>query len=263
MAVCRSSWSPSGEHLLGFRYEWLGEGVGGIIVGLLTRPEVWVEVFTDPARIVYVVILVAGLPLALLAPRWLLAGVLVLAENLFAQFTWNYDIRVHYTGYLLVVLSIAAAFGAARLTRSESLRSRRPMIVGTMVVVAVAMVIAVPRPGWFSGEPNYASAIPILDIVPDDAAVAVTDFVGTRFTERSIVYLLPNPYEERAYGAPGDYGAGGSDIPDPSEVEFIILRPTDVGGRYAPARTEAESDAFMLVAEADGVEIYQRVAGAP
>lgn len=118
--VLLPAWSPTGDLLYSYRYAHLGDSPLGILVGLVTSPDVWFDTFTDPKRIWYVVALVFAMPLSVFASRWLLVGIPTLLANAFSLHGYQYEIQWHYTAYLIVVVVIAGAFGAARIARLQN-----------------------------------------------------------------------------------------------------------------------------------------------
>ncbi|MGI9665946.1 MAG: DUF2079 domain-containing protein [Acidimicrobiia bacterium] len=223
--VLLPAWSPSGELLYSYRYAALGEGPLGIVAGLLTKPDVWIEVWSDPLRLGYVAALLLALPLALLSPRWLLVGVPTLLANVFTNHGYQYDVRYHYTAYLIAVVVVAACFGAARVQRSS---------VKNAVWIALAVMIVSGFTTWFAVAPVRETWAPphehqdqireILDQIPDDAAVSAWTTFGAHLTEREFVYLFPNPFSEHYYATPGPYGTNGGDIPDPALLDYVFVR---------------------------------------
>ncbi|KAA3641431.1 MAG: DUF2079 domain-containing protein, partial [Armatimonadetes bacterium] len=61
--VLLPAWSPTGNLLYSYRYAHLGDSPIGILVGLITSPDVWFDTITDPKTIWYAVPLVFALPL--------------------------------------------------------------------------------------------------------------------------------------------------------------------------------------------------------
>lgn len=222
--VLLPAWSPSGELLYSYRYESLGQGPIGIAVGLLTKPDVWFDVLTDPRRIGYVAALIGAIPLAVLAPRWLLVAVPTLLANLFSNHGYQYDVRFHYTAYLIVVMSIAAAYGGARLERWPSQRMRSLAIAITIASAAVTSVAAAPWGVWAGPHEHHRQITAMVELIPDGEGVSAWTTFVPHLADREIIHKFPNPFVEHYYGAQGEYGALGSDVPDPSDVDWVMIR---------------------------------------
>jgi hypothetical protein len=66
-------------------------------------------------------------------------------------------------------------------------------------------------------------------------------------TDRFVVYLFPNPFEQYYYGeSVGPYGALGGDVPDPDAVEWVIVRPGLYPGHDAVIDRLRRSGAFEV-----------------
>lgn len=222
--VLLPAWSPSGELLYSYRYERLGEGPLGIVVGLLTKPDVWWDVLTDPRRIGYVAVLTLALPLCVVAPRWLLVGLPTLLANIFSNHGYQYEVQYHYTAYLIVAVVLASAFGAARASSWNRRWLRTASLVGSVGIGLVVWAIAAPITGWAGSSDHPARIAAIVEQIPDDAGVSAWTTLVPALTERTDVFLFPNPFEEYYYGTSGPYGADGGDIPDPTTVDFVFVR---------------------------------------
>jgi uncharacterized membrane protein len=217
------AWSPSGELLYSYRYAALGEGPTDILVGLATSPDVWFDVLTDPRRIGYVAALIAPMPLAVLAPRWLLAGVPALMANLFSGHGYQYDIEYHYTAYLIVVVIIAGAYGAARVDGWHRPRRTKAALAVSVASALVAFAVAAPIAGWASPNADQERIRGMLDQIPDDAAVSAWGTFVPALAERTTIHQFPNPFEAYYYGTGGAYGLLGGDVPNPGDIDFIVL----------------------------------------
>ena len=223
--VLLPAWSPTGELLYSYRYAALGDTPLSIVAGLLTKPDAWWDVLTDPVRIGYGVALVLSMPLAVLAPRWLLVGLPTLLANIFTGHSYQFSIAWHYTAYLIVAVVLAAAYGAARAERWDHRRATT-VAVGVMLVgAAVTWVITGPARAWAPGDSDHPERIrAVLAEIPDDAGVSAWTTFVPHLSERVTVNLFPNPFVEHNYGAQGGYGALGSDVPDPTEVDYVFVR---------------------------------------
>jgi hypothetical protein len=222
--VLLPAWSPSGELLYSYRYATLGDGPIGILIGLATKPNVWWDTFSDPTRLEYIVLMLLAMPLAVLAPRWLFVGVPALLANAFTTHGYQYDVKYHYTAYLIAVVVIAAAFGAGRVHgwgRPEATK----VAAGVMVAAGLlAWALAAPIAGWAAGDEKQEQIRSVLAKIPDDAAVSAWGTLIPPLAERELVYQFPNPFEAHYYGTGGDYGLLGGDIPVASDVDWVVLR---------------------------------------
>lgn len=216
--VLLPAWSPTGELLYSYRYTHLGETPLGIVVGLLTSPDVWFDTLTDPTRIWYVAGLVLAMPLALLAWRWLLVGIPALLANVFSTHGYQYEIEWHYTAYLIVVVVIAGAYGADQFKRIRGRNLRSATIVASLLVVAGVWFAAAPVAVWAKPHDHHARIEAMLDIIPPHDSVSAWTTLVPHLANREQVYLFPNPFEEYYYGIDGPEGEG------PVEIEWVALR---------------------------------------
>jgi uncharacterized membrane protein len=244
------AWSPTGELLYGYRYASLGDGPIGIVVGLLTKYHLWWEVVTDPQRVGYVAALVCAMPLCVLAPRWLLLGGPTLLANLFTSHGYQYDVRYHYTAYLVVAVVVAAAHGAGRVG-SWGRPSAVRVSVAVMALAAIGTwIVTGPAHGWAPSDSDEDRISAIVDIVPEGASVSAWTTLAPHFTDRDLIYLFPNPWLEYDYGLQGPYGVEGSDAPDPDDVDWVFVR-LDSYRTFDPVIDELMSSGDFVLAVED------------
>jgi hypothetical protein len=249
--VLLPAWSPTGELLYSYRYAALGDGPIGIVVGLVTRVDLWWDILADPHRIGYVLALVCAMPLCLLGPRWLLIGVPTLLANLFSNHSYQFDVRYHYTAYLVVAVVIAAAFGAGRVGSRHSRRATT-LAATVMVVAAVGTwIVAGPAHGWAEAQPDQDRIRAMVELVPPGEAVSAWTTLAPHFADRAVVYLFPNPWSEYDYGVQGPYGAAGTEVPDAEEVQWVFLR-FDSYRTFDPVIEELRDSGDFEVAAQDG-----------
>jgi uncharacterized membrane protein len=212
------AWSPTGELLYSYRYAELGDTPGGIVVGLLTSPDVWLRTLTDPTRIWYVAALVLAMPLAILGWRWLLVGLPGLAANVFSTHGYQYEIPWHYTAYLIVVVAIAAAHGAARWQKITGRMVKVSALVVTLIVPCVIWIAAAPVSVWAKPHEHRVRIAAMLDVIPPDESVSAWTTLVPHLANRKEVYLFPNPFEEFYYGT------NEPDLPTDAQVEWVAIR---------------------------------------
>lgn len=222
--VLLPAWSPSGELLYSYRYATLGEGPIGILIGLATKPDVWWDTFSDPTRLEYIAVMWLAIPLAILAPRWLLVGVPTLFANVFTSHGYQYDVKYHYTAYLIAVVVIAAAFGAGKV-ESWGRPQATKVAAGLMVASGLlAWALAGPIAGWAAADQKQEQIRSVLAQLPDDASVSAWGTLIPPLADREVVYQFPNPFVAHYYGTGGEYGLLGGDIPVASDVDWVVLR---------------------------------------
>jgi uncharacterized membrane protein len=248
--------SPTGELLYSDRYAQLGDGPAGVAIGLLTRPGVVLPALTDPWRVGYVAALVLPMPLCLLAPRALLIAVPTVLANVLSAHVYQYDIRYHYTLYIVAAVVIAAAVGASRMTgRSESAVRRA---VGFSLVTAICFQLTIaPNPlglsrRWAIENAENAGIEAALSMIPDDAVVSAWTTFVPHLSHRKTVYVFPNPWRRHNYG-PLD-----AEMPEPRAVQWVISR-TDVDPEFLEVLDQLrDSGEFVPVYESEEVVLMRR-----
>ncbi|MCZ7531916.1 MAG: DUF2079 domain-containing protein [Acidimicrobiia bacterium] len=216
--VLLPAWSPTGDLLYSYRYSHLGDSPMGILVGLVTSPDVWFETITDPKKIWYVVALVFAMPLSVFASRWLLVGIPTLLANVLSLHGYQYEIKWQYTASLIVVVAIAGAFGAGRVERFQN-RTLKIVSIGISLIVPIVIwIAAAPIRDWAKPHSDFDRINTMLAQIPsDDSVSAWTSFVP-HVANREEIYLFPNPF--LSY----NYGADDTELPDPSTIEWVALR---------------------------------------
>lgn len=216
--VILPAWSPTGELLYSARYGHLGDSFAGILWGIVASPDVWWETITSWNRVGYVAGLVLAMPLSLLGWRWLLAGLPVLAANVLSLHWYQYRIQSHYTAYLIVIVVLAAAYGAARFDAYGRTRFRRPVLAVTLAIAVVVWAIAGPITVWAPAHDDPGRIASMLELIPDDATVSASTTFTPQLANRELVYVFPNPWIVE------NYGAAGVDPPDPATIEWVAIR---------------------------------------
>lgn len=187
------------------RYEEVGGSASGIAKTALTDPLRLIEVAFDERGIRYLAaLLVPLLGLALAAPLAVVAAVPELAINLLSATPTQTSIHFHYTAGLIPPLLVAAIFGAARLAR------RRPTWTRTLGTAVVASTLAgsyvlgaVPLWRFFPGGETLQArghevtsharvAARATALVPDDAVVSSSNWLGGHLSERRRVLSFPH-----------------------------------------------------------------------
>ena len=216
--VLLPAWSPTGELLYSYRYGHLGESPLQILWGLATSPDVWWDTITSGKRLGYVASLVLAMPMAIFGWRWLLAGVPALAANVLSLHGYQYGVQWHYTAYLIVVVAVAGAYGAAKVDTVARSKWRITVVIASLFVPAILWGLAAPITVWAPNHEHPARIAAMLDQIPDDASVSAWTTFVPHLANRDEVYVFPNPWQETNYGAEGD------EPPNPSTIEWVAIR---------------------------------------
>ncbi len=260
------------------RYDALGEGEGGVLSSLLTRPWEAVEVLATPHRALYVLALFLPLlALSLFAPLLLAGAIPQLVINLLAAGGPPQTIQFHYAAVLAPFLIASATLGLARLRAREgpawlAFAFGRP---GPVAVVAVGAVVAAgvllgPLPLWrelpvgyngvshhaFTRDASAEAMARAVAMVPPDAPVSASNSAGAHLSARRRIHLFP-------------------EIDDARWILVDVRRPDRSGGVRRTLRpiehalgVEAvvRDPAWRLVLDEAGVRLFRRAeatAGGP
>lgn len=213
LGIVMPALSPTGAHVmlasdLGqlSRYGWLGKSVGDIALNLLLHPwSIAMKVLFDWWGGFYLTLLLLpllGFPLA--APVYLLPALPDLAANLLSATPMPRSVLAYHSVTLVPALTIAAAYGARRISLWWSWLSSA-QISGLALIASLIMgYILAPLP--IPGANNFwaASRLPI---VPDPAPAAIhaalgaasvsaQGNIGAHFSQRREIYLYPHKVEE-------------------------------------------------------------------
>jgi uncharacterized membrane protein len=241
--------SPTGELLYSGRYDQLGEGVLGLVSGLFTKPDVVGGALVEPKTLIYLVSLLGPVPLALLAPRVLPVAIPPFLANVLSAHGYQAEIRWHYTTSIVVVLAIASALGAARVSR-WSPTTVRTVAWGLLAVGLATQLTMAPnpliRPKWYTNPSAHTTSMHrAVALIPDDTVVSAMDTFVPHLTHRRVVFEFPNPWQRHNFGSPDAV------LPDPGIVEWVVVR-ADLYDDMVPLieRLRASGDYDIVLDEA-------------
>jgi uncharacterized membrane protein len=137
-------------------------------------------------------------------------------------------IRYQYTAVMIAPIVIASIEGAAWMWRYQFVR--RFLIPWILVCAYVTNVAWSPSPisandgVWAKPSERHEALREAIDLVPDGVSVAATYSLGPHLSHREQIYDWPNPWVPAYWGNDDTYR-----LPDPSEIEFIVLDRNHVG----------------------------------
>jgi uncharacterized membrane protein len=259
--------SPAGASPFQDRYAHLGDGPGGVLAGVLTRPWEVADLLAEPGRLGYLVALLAPLlALPLLAPLLALGALPELAINLLSNWWPMYSFRFQYVAVIVPFLVAAAIAGLARvhdatwppaLARRPELRRRAPL-VAALWVAASALLVG-PVGAWsglpiasdvraeeFDREDRVGAMNRAIDRIPDGVPVSAGNTLAAHVSDRRHVYTFPVIRDARFVVVDRDRPFV-ADLPDPV-VHRAALARLLASGRFAP------------VSDEEGVLVLRRVA---
>lgn len=249
--VALPSFSPTGDLIYTGRYTWD-----------LTEIITW-------SRVGYLVGMLAPLPIVLFAPRVLAIAGPITAANLASTFTYQQEIRWHYTAYLLGVLVIAAPVGLKKIfdtwgddvgvgVASSTRRFTIPVVFPLLVAALVGLSSLGPdltfRGDWGGASEQRQRAVnQVLEQIPENAVVAASHTFAPHLGHRRQIYMLPNPWIADSWGVSDDVPPR----PDPSVIEWIVVNTVSAGETELMVVEDAKENGFTVVTEGDGFELLQ------
>jgi uncharacterized membrane protein len=256
-AAALPHFSPTGELLYSGRYGQLGEGILEVAIGVFTKPGVvWASIST-PKSLVYLVSLIGPIPLAFLAPSALLAAIPAFLANVLSTHGYQAEIQWHYTTSIVVVLAIAAALGAGRLS-GWSPRAARTIAWAALTLGLATQVTMAPnpitRPIWYVAPSAEARSMQrAVALIPEDAVVSAMDTFVPHLTHRRVVFEFPNPWQRHNYATPD------ATLPPPGMVEWVVVRLDLYDDMVPVIESIRASGEFEVVLEEPPVLLMRRI----
>ncbi|NDU73586.1 DUF2079 domain-containing protein [Actinomadura sp. DSM 109109] len=227
-------------------YGALGPDLPHAAIHAVTHPWDVVRVLGDPPRKLLTMALVL-LPLLLLplASPLTLTAVPLIAERMLASRFGNWwEPHYHYNAFIVAVLVLAAADGAARLrgrARSAPRRPGRPRSAAPMAGVLAATVACVPffayrhlaDPALWRQNERARAASAAVARIPDGALVEAANGLGPALTSRARVLL----WDDRSHGAPWV-------IAQVDRLEFPFASPAEQRRRVRELEAEGYREVF-------------------
>ena len=176
----------------------LGDTVPEAALAILLRPGEVIAHLLEPRRLLYPLKVLAPVALLpLLAPRWLLVALPVVAMNLLSQFPTTTGLDSHYLSPALPALVVAAIVGTKRLSRVLT-PAQQVSVLPMAVLVAHALVGGTPlardhQAGEFTPDAYSDSASRVLDQIPPGASVQAPDGLLAHLAERRVLHRGPPP----------------------------------------------------------------------
>ena len=232
------------------RFETVGGTPLGLVKTTITDPGTVIAQLTSGGDIQYFFWLI--LPTAIMflgQPALLLAAVPQLGANMVSDYPPTVSPLYHYSAPVLAVIVSASVIGLGRVPDRFRIAA-----AGTMLgLAALTLAAAVPTPGteaYLAPHRETKARVAALEhavsLVPDSAAVTVTNRVGAHLSARRIVHLFPA--RENAKWAV-------LDTRDPSNATASWIGPVP----FATQLSRLEDDAsWRLVSESEGVRVYRK-----
>jgi uncharacterized membrane protein len=207
-----------------------GSSTSEIVAEMVRRPDRVVSDATQPDRLRFYRDLLlpwGGLPLG--GPLQLLMAVPQMLASVIGLSPYARTIKYQYTAMMIAPIVIAAIEGCAFVIRRKvGRRIVVPWLIACMYITNVAWS---PSPlseanenVWAQPSPRHDVIRRAIDLVPDDASVTATYGILPHLSHREQIYDWPNPWVMAYFGNDDGYR-----LPDPSEIEYIVLDRRNVG----------------------------------
>ncbi|HEX2172616.1 MAG TPA: DUF2079 domain-containing protein [Dehalococcoidia bacterium] len=213
------AFSSSGASPYLERYSHLGEGPGGILLALVTRPHDVLASVLIPEKVAYLRSLLGPVMfLSLFSPLTLALGLPDLALNILSNYEWMYSGGAHYSAAIIPFVVISAVFG----TRWLALRGGR--LAGRMLggarqgTVTTALVYGLSAVVLAASLKSYVdlTLLPLTDdfptvtdhdrlgaelirLIPPDAPVTASSGLNPHLSQRRQISLFPEGIEAAQY----------------------------------------------------------------
>lgn len=195
------------------RYGALGDSLADIARSLLTRPALVWRIMTEPARLRYLLGLIAGFGfVSLFGIEAILLCLPLLLANALSAYPAQYYGEFHYSAPLTPYFAVAAVYGASRLLRYPfakspgiSLARRKQwsrLLAFWLLISAVGLYLLAgrgPLGGRYDPTPitaHHRLLSRFVDQIPVDAAVTATASVHPHISHRQRAYQFPNGLTE-------------------------------------------------------------------
>ena len=237
------------------------DGWKGLISTALTRPWEVLGYMVASAKIKYLVQLLTPLLFLPLFTAETLVVLPTILFNLLSTFSYQSNIRYHYSSLIIPVFAWAAL---VYLRRPRDSGARRALIV--MVLLASLFSAYLWGPGDWSrasdtrydlNAPDVQAIAEAVTLIPADAVVACRSRISTHLAHRAQIYDFPTPFYTSYYG---DASMDRQRLAVADDVQYVLDLPdrlSEVGARVFLALQENEG--FRQIYSKNGVVLLQRV----
>lgn len=256
-------WPSTREHYTARFVGDRGDGFGDAVATWIRHPLTTVtEALTPTTLGILLLLLATSAGCALLAPRWLVAALPLVALNLLSAYEGQHTLRYQYWLVPCAAVAVAGVAGVARLQRSRRpggapgtravLARGAPAVAGSVLVIASAValvdVLREIRTEWRNRDDRRA----IVAAIPADASVSAPLRYLAQLAERHELYTFPVPFQ--------------TDVPEsewePDEVRrardelrFVVFDATLT--RHPDRERELEERGFVPVLTRGTTTLYE------
>ncbi|MEI6046379.1 MAG: DUF2079 domain-containing protein [Chloroflexota bacterium] len=228
--------------IISTNYGDLGKSLPDVLINTLTKPDkTFKQVVTVNKALYLLALLLPFAFLSLLSPSVMLFALPLVAINLLSSRPIQADYRSHYSALLLFPLAIGAIYGSANLLRlwkagklgGSFKLGRWPiaslgsiMLLLFLALIAASVIQKNPLPGVLRNREVQGMVGPmnkeILSVIPSDASVSSTSFLGSHLLPRQYSYAFPLALYN----------------PPPEAMQYFLI-DTNAIALYDPANSKA------------------------
>jgi uncharacterized membrane protein len=239
-----------------------GSSTTEIVGEMLKRPDRVASDATQPDRLRFYRDLLlpwGGLPLG--GPLQLTMALPQMLASVIGLSPYARMIRYQYTSIMIAPIVIAAIEGGALAMRYRV--GRWIVLPWLAVCMYVSNVAWSPSPlganydvAWAQPSARHDLIREAMKLIPDDASVTATYGILPHLSHREQIYDWPNPWKMAYFGNDDGYR-----LPDPSEIEYIILDRRNVGDAEQPLVDSliAPGGEFEVLFDQDDLLVGHRV----
>lgn len=234
-------------------------GLGGLLGTLLHEPWQVIAYMFTAEKVKYLLQLLLPVLLLPIFNSFSLVVLLVISVNLLSTFSYQFDIRYHYTSLLIAGLTAGAVLS---LTRVAVVNSRRALAVGMCLAALGAAYTWGPfqwsRAPAMVHNPQGAEAAVLREatsLIPDDAVVSARSRFSTHLTHRKEIYDYPTPFYAVYWG---DDSLRGKRLSAADRVEYVLERPDRMEGPAADIWPTLAEEGFVEIFSKEGVVLLKR-----
>ncbi|MFH0861141.1 MAG: DUF2079 domain-containing protein [Candidatus Altiarchaeota archaeon] len=170
------------------RYSTLGDSPTRMASTLAGSPFKVLGFALMPEKILYLLILLSPLAFLSLASPVILLGLPIFAQNLLADYRWQYAIYTQYHAALVPFLFLSAVYGVKRLSRFIKMKH---LLVALLAATLVSnLIILSVRAPPFSLEARDAIAWDMVSLIPSDASVSADHRLTPALSGRYHLHLF-------------------------------------------------------------------------
>jgi uncharacterized membrane protein len=235
-------------------------GLLGLISTALRSPWEVAEYMLSAAKIKYLIQLLTPVFFLPLLTAGSLIALPAILFNLLSTFSYQANIRYHYTSLIIPVFAWAAVLYTGRVKDPGSRKALAFAVLLASLFAAYAW-----GPSQWSREParfydpqsaEARAAAEAVALIPDDAVVSARSRLATHLTHRERVYDFPTPFAASYWG---DASLDGERLPAADDVEFVLEVPDRLSGTAAEVFPRLGEEGFREIFSREGVVLLQRV----